>query len=511
MKKLKDDVWFVAAEMAPLVKVGGLGDVVGSLPKELIKFGMSVKVVIPSYKRLRFSDFIQLEELLPPGKVMFGEIPFDFGIRKARTKSGIPLILVEQEHFFGRDDIYGSHGGASAYKDNLWRYSLLAHASVYAMKMLGAPRIVHTHDWSGGIVPAVIRQVFGDEPKSRPGIILTIHNLGYQGVYPIDDFYDIGIDYRFNSSLAYEHFGTFNALKGGMLLSDVVTTVSPTYAREITGQDMGFGLDGELRRIRDNGRLYGILNGIDEEYWDPSTDKFLPERLKGKPKVKGKETYTLRDYGRWKEFKEKNKTALFSEIGVKPSSNGQGSRFPLLGVVSRLTEEKGIDLFIDSLFNWWDFPFCAVILGSGKDVIEKKAVYLSNQFKDRVYVKINSYDEAFAHKIYAASDVFVMPSRTEPCGLSQMISMRYGDVVIAGNTGGLHDTISDITIDEEKANGILIKHMDINGILWAMQKINKLFHSGVHWKRLVINSVNKDFDWSLPALKYKELYDKIKS
>lgn len=509
MNTIKDEIWFVAAEMAPLVKAGGLGDVVGSLPKALLKLGLNVRVVIPAYKSLKSSDFIEIKENLAPGRVFFGEIPFDFGVKKGVDRNGIPLILIEQDHFFGRDDIYGPHGGVIGYKDNLWRYSLLAHGALHAMRILGAPYIVHTHDWSGSLMPAVLKQASGFETV-RPGIVLTIHNLGYQGVYPIDDFYDTGIDYRFNSSDGYEHFGSFNALKGGIMLSDMVTTVSPTYAKEIISRDNGFGLDGELKKLSKKGGLSGILNGIDEEYWDPKTDEFLQFKLKSNTET-GKGPYVLNDYKTIKKFKEGNKKALFSEIGLNLKKNSDENPLPLLGVVSRLTEEKGIDVFLDSLFNWNDFPFQVVILGSGKEYIERKALYLSEIFKDKVYVKVGSYNEALSHKIYAASDIFVMPSKTEPCGLSQMISMRYGGVVIAGDTGGLHDTITDIIHNEKSGNGLLIKNVDVQGVSWAMNEIYNLYNNKEIWGRFVINSINKDFSWNTSALKYKKLYEDIKT
>jgi len=501
----------VAAEIAPLVKAGGLGDVVGSLPKALSKLGLNVRVVIPAYKSLKSSDFIEIKESLAPGRVFFGEIPFDFGVKKAVDKNGIPLILIEQDHFFGRDDVYGPHGGIMGYRDNLWRFSLLAHASLHAMRILGAPSIVHIHDWSGSLVPAVVKQAFGEgKERERPRIVLTIHNLGYQGVYPIDDFYDIGIDYRFNSSDGYEHFGSFNALKGGIMLSDMVTTVSPTYAKEIISRDNGFGLDGELKKLSKKGGLSGILNGIDEEYWDPKTDEFLQFKLESNAEINNG-PYALNDYETIKKFKESNKKALFSEIGLNLKKNSDGNPLPLLGVVSRLTEEKGIDVFLDSLFNWNEFPFQVVILGSGKEYIERKALYLAEIFKDKVYVKAGSYDEALSHKIYAASDIFVMPSKTEPCGLSQMISMRYGGVVLAGDTGGLHDTITDIIHNEKSGNGLLVNNVDVQSVSWAMNEMYNLYNNKEIWGRFVINSINKDFSWNASALKYKKLYEDLKT
>ena len=501
MNNFNDEIWFVASEMAPLVKAGGLGDVIGSLPKYLIKLGMNVKVIIPAYKFINYNEFVQFEENMPAGRVYFGDIPFDFGIKKAKTKDGIPLIFVEQNHFFGRDDVYGPHGGTVGYRDNLWRFSLLAHAAVHCMKILGIPKIVHSHDWSGGLVPAVIKQTFNE--KERPKIVFTIHNLGYQGVYPIDDLYDIGIDFKFNSSGAFEHFGTFNTLKGGILLSDAVTTVSLTYANEITMPHRGFGLDGELRMLRENGKLFGILNGIDEGYWNPKNDGFLYENFSGKSRP-----YSANDYIDWKNFKENNKKLFFSEIGLKFKQNSGGKHLPVLGIVSRLTEEKGIDVFIDTLFNWNDFPFQVLILGTGKHFIEKKALYLQEFYKDKVYAKIGKFDETLAHKIYAASDIFIMPSRTEPCGLSQMISMRYGGIILAGDTGGLHDTVVDLNINKENGNGITVKHIDAHSISWALDRLYNLYYEK-DWEQFVINSVNSDFSWNASALKYIDLYNKI--
>ncbi|MHB1600959.1 MAG: glycogen synthase, partial [bacterium] len=372
MSEFNNEIWFVGAEMSPMVKAGGLGDVMGSLPKVLLKSGMNVRVVIPYYKNIIPKNLIEIKEVFPAGKVNFGEIPFEFGIKTGFAMGDIPIVLIEQNHFFNREDVYGPHGGVCGYKDNLWRYAMLAHGTAYAMKILGIPLVIHTHDWSGGIVPAVIRQTLGDKKVRiegsaegllnaklgrrinakglRPAIIFTIHNLGYQGVYGIDDFYDIGLDFKYNSSSAYEHFGTFNSLKGGIKLSDVVTTVSPTYANEITTQRFGFGLDGELKILRDNARLKGILNGIDLDYWNPKTDRLIDYNLNLKD-----DKYTLKNYNEWKDFKFKNKKVLFSDISLPLKTGGGGKSLPLIGIVSRLTEEKGINEFLDSLFNWRDF------------------------------------------------------------------------------------------------------------------------------------------------------------
>ncbi len=503
MNKFTNEVWFVGAEMSPLVKAGGLGDVMGSLPKFLIRKGIDVRVVIPYYKNIIKNECLNIESSYPPGRVNFGEIPFDFGIKTARTDNGIPLVLIEQNHFFNREYVYGSHAGVSEYKDNLWRFAMLAHGAVHAMRVIGIPGVIHSHDWSAGFTPAVARHAFGDEKASRPALIFTIHNLGYQGVYPMDDFYDIGIDFKYNSPSGYEHFGALNSLKGGMLLSDVTTTVSPTYASEITTPRFGFGLEGELKRLYDKGKLKGILNGIDLDYWSPQIDKMIHYRLQNK-----NESYSLKDYGKWADFKSKNKGSLLNELNL-PIRHGKGGKtLPLIGVVSRFAPEKGIDIFLDSLFNWDNFPFHVVMLGSGNSKIEEKAKYLAEIRKDRVCA-IVGYDEAMAHKIYAAADIFIMPSKTEPCGLSQMIAMRYGGVIAAGDTGGLHDSVSDM-MDKGVKNptGILIKHMDVNGISWAIDKLYNIYmdENGEKWKSLVINASNQRFGWDDSAAIYENLY-----
>jgi starch synthase len=525
MSEFNNEVWFVGAEMAPLVKAGGLGDVMGSLPKVLLKSGMNVRVVIPYYKNIIPINLIEIKESYPAGRVNFGEVPFEFGIKTGFAMGNIPIVLIEQNHFFNREDVYGSHGGVSAYKDNLWRYAMLAHGTAYAMKILGKPLVVHTHDWSGGLVPAVIKQTLGEKKVMlegeargifgaklnkcvnakglRPAIAFTIHNLGYQGVYGLDDFYDIGLDFKYNSPAAYEHFGTFNCLKGGIKLSDIVTTVSPTYAGEIADSKFGFGLDGELKILRDAGRLKGILNGIDLDYWNPKTDKFIADNLNLK-----EDNYKFKDYGAWEDFKIKNKKSLFSDISMKIKAGKSGNPLPLIGIVSRLTEEKGINEFLDAFLNWNDFPFQAVILGSGRDYIEGKAGYLAEIRKDKVFAQIGRYDEALAHKIYAAADIFVMPSKFEPCGLSQMIAMRYGCVIAAGDTGGLHDTVPDIMdVKSKNPTGILIKQTDANGIAWALNELYNIYVSDTEkWSGLVINSANKHFGWDDSAKAYENLY-----
>ena len=543
MSEFNNEIWFVGAEMSPLVKAGGLGDVMGSLPKFLLRAGINVRVVIPYYKNIIPKNLLDIRETYPAGMVNFGEIPFDFGIKTGFAMGDIPVVLIDQNHFFNREEVYGTHGGVCAYKDNLWRYAMLAHGTAYAMKILGMPLVVHTHDWSGGFIPAVIMQTFKDKKVSvnacgsiegilsgklsrrvsanglRPAIAFTIHNLGYQGVYGLDDFYDIGLDFKYNSSDAYEHFGTINSLKGGIKLSDIVTTVSPTYAQEITDSRFGFGLDGELKNLRNAGRLRGILNGIDLDYWNPKTDRLISYNLNIK-----KDKYVVKDYGEWKKFKLNNKKALFSEISLPLKTDKYGRMLPLIGVVSRLTEEKGINEFLDALFNWNDFPFQVAILGSGKDYIEGKANYLAEVFKDKVFAQTGKYDEALSHKIYAASDIFIMPSKFEPCGLSQMIAMRYGCVIAAGDTGGLHDTVSDImNPDVKNPSGMLFKYVDPDGIAWSLNYLYNIYSSGIsgeesrkasgkeksgdrEWNRIVVNSANKHFGWEDSAKVYEGLY-----
>lgn len=523
MLHFNNEVWFVSAEMAPLVKAGGLGDVIGSLPKYLIKAGINARVVIPYYKKIIKPELIRIENNYPAGRVNFSEIPFDFGLKTARTADGVPLVLIEQDHFFNREDVYGPHGGNRGYKDNLWRFAMLAHGLAYAMRVLGSPMVVHTHDWSGGYAPAVIKQSFGEKKIKifgrdmlsaklarhvnadglRPAIIFTIHNLGYQGVYGLDDFYDIGLDYKYNTSACYEHFGTLNSLKGGLLLSDMATTVSPTYAREITTPGFGFGLDGELKKLYNNGKLKGILNGIDLDYWNPKTDKMIYHNLNI-----GRDSYKLTDYNKWSDFKLKNKKSLLSELSVPLKYSADGKPMPLIGVVSRFAPEKGIEALLDALFNYRDFPFHLVLLGSGDRRIENKARYLSEIYKDRVFSMAGRYDETMSHKIYAASDIFVMPSRTEPCGLSQMISMRYGGVVVAGDTGGLHDTVTDLfSVEKDSANGILVKYIDSDGVIWALKKLYDIYaEEGDLWKKMVINAANKHFGWDSSAQVYENLY-----
>ena len=526
MNQFNNEIWFVGAEMAPLVKAGGLGDVMGSLPKVLLKAGINIRVVIPYYKNIIPKNMISISGTYPAGSVKFGEIPFEFGIKTGYAQDGIPLVLVEQGHFFNRQDVYGPHGGACGYKDNLLRFAMLAHGTAYAMRILGVPLAVHTHDWSGGFVPAVIRQTFGDKKVGidaegilgakitkhvnakglRPAIAFTIHNLRYQGVYGMDDFYDTGLDFKYNSSSAYEHFGTLNTLKGGMKLSDMVTTVSPTYSGEIATAGFGFGLDGELKSLKEQGKLRGILNGIDLDYWNPKTDKLIGYNLNVR-----EDGFKLKDYKEWQNFKLNNKKTLFSEISLPVKQGNYGNPLPLIGVVSRLTEEKGIEEFLDALLNWNDFPFQVAILGSGKDEIERKAAYLAEIHKDKVYALTGRYDEALSHKIYAASDIFVMPSKFEPCGLSQMIAMRYGCVILAGDTGGLHDTVSDLTHGgSAEPSGILIKHIDAGGISWGLNELYNIFagESG-KWRKLVINSANKHFGWDDSAKAYENLYYEI--
>ena len=488
MKRGAMKVLFVASEAYPLVKTGGLGDVLYSLPHALYPSGVDIRLVLPGYRAL----LRQLDEVRILGWLDVRGAEGMLSVRVLETRHrdlDFPLWVVDCPPLFDREGNPYVTASGHDWPDNAERFAVFAHvAALLAQDALGldwTPDVVHAHDWQTGLVPAFL----ADRPL-RPRTVFTIHNLAYGGYFSESDFVHLQLPRHWWTTEGVEFHGGFSMLKAGIVYADVVTTVSPTYAREICTPEFGYGLDGLLSSRQY--KLHGILNGIDARIWDPSTDEHLPAH------------YSL---GRIQPGKKRNKQALLERFLDKVDDAAMQA--PLIGLVGRLVEQKGVDWIIAALpvlLASTDARF--VLLGAGQPGYEQKLVRLAQQHPERVMVEIG-YDEPLAHLIEAGADMFLMPSRFEPCGLNQLYSLRYGTPPIVYKTGGLADTVVDAnaaTLADGSATGFVFDTPSVAGLLDATRRALDLCAQPTAWRRLQQAGMRQSFDWADSAAHYLALY-----
>ncbi len=452
---------FVASEATPYAKTGGLADVVGALPAALESLGHNVDVFIPRYKGINgaFKEKIKVNMISD----------YDVNVYKDGN-----YRLIDYPEFFCRDGLYGTKKGD--FPDNCERFTLFCKA-VTQLVMRGSYDIVHCHDWQTALIPLFLK-LSKDKAKS----VFTIHNLGYQGRFPAAKYPLLGVADDYFTPEGIEYYGDINFLKAGILYSDMVTTVSQNYAREIQTPELGFGLDGVLRTRRSN--LKGIINGIDYSQWNPETDEFINYRYSD-------------PYG-----KQKNKQELISECCLKDDR-------ALIGIVSRVAEQKGFDILVKVFDSIIELGFNMIILGFGDEIYIEKLTTLANVYPQRVSVNIK-FDNRLAHRIYASSDFFLMPSKYEPCGLGQLISLRYGTIPIVRQTGGLADTITDYDPISLKGNGFVFTEYLGEHLLTALSRSMMVYNSQDNFTELSKNCMSYDFSWDRSAKKYIRLYENMR-
>jgi len=463
----------VSSEAAPLAKTGGLADVVGILPGRLRELGNQVAVVIPRYG---FVELKSAQRVYDHLFVHLGGVRYDTSIYRADTP--YPLYIVNCPPLFARPGLYGESG--VDYADNHVRFALFARAAIGIARFLFRTDIFHCHDWQSGLVPAYLRTVFASDPTFF-GVktVFTIHNLGYQGLFPLSALKEIGLAPDAAQPNGMEFFGRVSYIKGGISFADALNTVSPTYAREIQTAEYGFGLDGALSaRSR---ALTGILNGADYSIWDPETDPLIPAR------------YSASDLA----GKRACKQALLEEFSLPPEAIGR----PLLGIVSRLTPQKGMDLFPDIVAEIVAADAYLVALGSGDPEYEEMFQNLAVSQPGRIAVRIG-FDDRLAHLVEAGADIFLMPSRYEPCGLNQMYSLRYGTVPVVRATGGLDDTIDEST-------GFKFKDYSGPAFANAVRSALEAFSGVDEWREMMRRGMQKEFSWNASAAEYSQLYERV--
>jgi len=480
-------VLFAASEVDPFAKTGGLADVAAALPKALAKLGHDVRIIMPRYRAVDPKKF-GLKPALPPFPVTVGDKTLHVEVLQgALPNSTVTTWFVEQPQLFDRDGLYQDKG--VDWPDNLERFSAFSQAVLAAMPQLKwKPEIVHCHDWQTSLVSAHLQWTRSQDPFwQAAGTVLTVHNLAYQGLFPREAWGLTDLPWEGFSIDGLEFYGQINCLKGGLVTADMISTVSPTYAREIQSAEFGSGLEGVLASRRED--VVGILNGIDPEEWNPRTDTHLPATY-GDGSLAGKAAC---------------KRALQRQQGLPERPNAL-----LIGMIQRLAEQKGIDIFTHAAEELLTLPVQIVILGTGDPAYHKKLSDLAAKFPDRLAVNLK-FDNALAHQIEAGSDAFLMPSRFEPCGLNQMYSMRYGTVPIVRRVGGLADTITDLspeTVGAGTATGFVFEEYSAQALLHAVKRAVAAFGDHALWGRLVNTGMQLDTSWTRSAKDYLRVYER---
>jgi starch synthase len=472
---------FAASECVPFSKTGGLADVVGALPRALAALGHQVSVYLPKYRQTKLSE--------PQTVVRSITVPFDDRYRfcsivAGGNHSGVRFYFVDYPPYFDRDALYGTSSGD--YPDNAERFALFSRAVLEASKILGAPQVFHCHDWQSALIPVLLRAQYAEDPAFRGvATVFTIHNMGYQGLFSPDTLPLLTLPWDLFTISKMEFFGNVNFLKGALVSSDFITTVSRKYSQEIQTSEFGFGLEGVLRDRA--ATVTGILNGVDYDEWSPETDKFIVAK------------YSAQDLS----GKAKCKQDLLSAFGISDPD----LRLPVIGIVSRFAAQKGFDLISQIMDRLAREEMIVVALGSGDKPYEEMFLRLNKQFPRKIAVKV-AYDNTLAHKIEAGSDMFLMPSKYEPCGLNQIYSLKYGTVPVVRATGGLDDTIEPWNPRTQKGTGFKFAEYSGEALLLTIKEALKVFREQSSWQTLMRNGMGKDFSWNASAKEYVRVYEK---
>jgi starch synthase len=473
-------ILMAASEVEPYSKTGGLADVLGALPPELARAGHQVGVVTPLYRSVQLSDPTVL-----PGGLSLTLGPDTHTVRVLTVNSrGVKHYFIDYPPYFDRDEIYGTPLGD--YPDNAQRFLLFSKAVIEIARRDFHPDLIHCHDWQTGMVPALLKTAYAaDAVLGGVPVVFTIHNLGYQGNFDAALMGSLGLPPGLLTIHGLEFHGKLSFLKGGLVYADALTTVSEAYAREIQTKEYGFGMDGLLGWR--SSVLSGVLNGVSYERWDPRTDRFLaanysPETLEGKRICK---------------------QDLLQAFGIPTDPER-----PLIGMVSRIAAQKGADLVSAAMQDLMAMDVSMTVLGAGDAVYVDLYHSLEKRFPGRFAVKI-AYDEALAHKVEAGADLFLMPSRYEPCGLNQMYSLRYGTVPVVRATGGLDDTIEPFDPATGKGNGFKFRDYAAPALVAAVREALRVYRNRELWQTLMRNGMVQEFSWAQAVPKYERIYRRV--
>jgi len=469
-------------EIAPFAKTGGLGDVLGSLPQALERLGVKVTLIMPAYRSVLRGGF-ELEDTGIRLSIPVSTRREEAALLKSKTGSAIPVYFIKADRYFDREYPYSTPDGD--YLDNAERFVLFSRAVLEVLK-LDPPSILQAHDWQSALSVVFLKAQPHLYPELSPTkTVFTVHNLGFQGLFWHLDWHLLNLDWSLFTPSQLEFYSRINFLKGGLIFSDVITTVSPSYAEEIKTAEQGFGLHGIFRERTPN--LVGILNGADYDVWNPDTDKFIarkfsPDKLAGKKSCK----------------------AELQRIFKMP----ENPDVPVIGMVSRLTPQKGFDLLEKAVEQLLSRDLQFVLLGTGDKQYQEFFSKVSEKFSDRTGVRID-FDEALSHKIIAGADMLLMPSRYEPSGLTQIYSLKYGTVPVVRATGGLKDTIEEFDSKTGKGNGFVFSPYEVQPLLDTVDRALAAFGDKKAWAVLMQNAMSANFSWDRSAQTYLELYKKL--
>lgn len=470
-------------EAVPFAKTGGLADVAGALPKALKGMGIDVGLVLPKYrsvdeKKLKLRDTgitikVPISDRVKKATVLIGE-----------TSGNIPVYFIKKDGYYDREGLYGTEDGD--YPDNAERFIFFSRAVIELSKALDLRfDIIHCNDWQTAMIPVYLKTLYREDPLfSETATVFTVHNLGYQGLFWHFDMHLTGLGWELFTPEEIEFYGKINFMKGGLIFSDLLTAVSKAYSKEIQSEELGHGLEGVLARRKND--LYGIVNGIDYEEWDPAKDGHIaatygPKELKGKALCKSE----------------------LQRLYSLPTKRD----VPVIAMISRLAGQKGFDLIEEAVDRLMSMDLQLVFLGTGDRIYQKLLEDIGKRYPEKVGVKI-AYDTVLAHKIEAGADIFLMPSRYEPCGLNQLYSLKYGTIPVVRATGGLDDTIKSFNPKTGNGNGFKFRDYSADALLRAVKKAISLYRDKESWKKVMQNAMECDFSWEHSANEYLKVYQK---
>ncbi len=483
------NVLFISSEVEPFAKTGGLADVSGALPQTVRHFDHEIRIMMPRYgsineRKAKLHEMIRMKEIgIPVGKKEYlASVKSSF---LPANHDKVQVYFLDNQALFGRSGLYVHPDSNKDYADNDERFVFFCRGVLEALKRLGwQPDIIHCNDWPTGLVPAYLKTLYREDPFYRDTrTVFTIHNMAYQGVFPKSSFPKTLLPPDLLSDDGIEAYGNINFLKSGLVYADAVTTVSERYAKEIgSSAEFGCGLEDVVSRRKHD--LTGILNGIDYSVWDPQVDEYIPQR------------YDQRTIDR----KVENKQFLCAQLGLPFSE-----KTPLIGIISRLASQKGFDLIGDIIDDIAALDLQLVVLGTGEKQFHVLFEKAARRYPRKIAAQL-TFNNELAHLIEAGSDMFLMPSRYEPCGLNQMYSLRYGTVPIVRATGGLDDTIEDYSPTSGTGTGFKFSQYSSRELLKTIHRAVRAFENQTHWRRLMKNGMSKDYSWESSAKKYIQLY-----
>lgn len=477
-------ILFATPEAVPFAKTGGLADVAGALPKYLQPLGCEVILAMPYYRMVKQSGF-PIQYLGEGLEVPLGDEILRADLYLGELKQGIPVYFIGRDEFFDREYLYSTPRGD--YFDNAERFIFFTRGVLHLARHLGfSPDVIHHHEWQTGLIPAYLKSIYVNEPLfEHTATVFTIHNIAYQGLFKKEKLSLTGLPGEMYNPEGIEFWERINLMKAGIVYADAINTVSQKYSEEIQTPEYGYGLEGILRKRRED--LYGILNGVDYQDWDPAHDPHLVAR------------YDLKDLSGKRECKKD----LLKEFGLPPSLE----RVPLFGMISRLADQKGFDLLAEIIDQLFSLEIGFVLLGTGEQKYHDLFSQIAKRYPQKAGIRI-AYDDRLAHKIEAGADLFLMPSKYEPCGLNQIYSLKYGTIPIVRATGGLDDTITDYDPSTGIGNGFKFIRYDSREFLNQIKRAIDFYAQPDHWRKLIQNAMSSDFSWQRSADAYLQLYRK---